>query len=276
MSTETARTILVPGAWMGAWIWEPIAQRLQNRGFDVETVTLRGLEPAQNTDTIAAVRLEDHARQLLEHVNALDLQPVVLVSHSYSTIPTALVADRLGGQVRGLIHVGGFPPADGRSLVDDWGDSDESRKQELENIRAAGDLWMPPDRKMLEHESDLSPDDRDFLVKHFTPHPGRTITDPAHLSAPVAAQPSTYVALSLRGDQETAWQDAPLRAQKASSWRRRYLRSGHWPMISAPEATTDLLAEEIDFYSSARRERMAASDGSHGPSTSRSNSSATN
>lgn len=248
MHTETVRTILVPGAWMGAWIWEPIAQRLKNRGFDVEAMTLRGLEAAQSTSAIAAVRLEDHVRQLLEHISSLQLQPVILVSHSYSAMPTALVADRLGEQIRGLIHFGGFPPTDGRSLLDDWGDSDESRKLEREGITAAGGLWMPPGRQMLEYESDLSAEDRDLLAERFTPHPGLTITDPARLTAPATVQPSTYVALWSHDDLERAWQDAPQRAKDASNWRRRHLRSGHWPMISAPEATTDLIAEEISFY----------------------------
>lgn len=249
MSTATVKTIMVPGAWMGAWIWQPSTQDLTELGIDAEAVTLRGLEPAQSESTVAAVRLEDHVQQLIEHVSSLGSRPVVMVSHSYSAMPTALAADRLGGQIRGLIHVGGFPPTNGRSLLDDWGDSSEDRAQELADITAAGNLWLPPERQMLVFESDLTPADRGFLAERFTTHPGRTITDTARLSAPVGDQPSTYVALSLHGGEEEAWEQAPQVAKDASNWRRKHLKSGHWPMISAPEATTSLIAEEIRFYS---------------------------
>lgn len=250
MSTSTVRTILVPGAWMGAWIWEPTARRLADHGLDAEAITLRGLEPAHPKDAVAAVRLDDHVRQLVDHIVALGTEPVVLVSHSYSTMPTALAADRLGGQVRGLVHMGGFPPVDGRSMLDDWGTSPEDRDQERADIAAAADLWMPPDRPMLDGEPDLTSEDRDFLAARFTPHPGRTVTDPARLSSPVATQPSTYVTLSTDDDEDEAWKDAPRPAREATTWRRKHLRSGHWPMISAPEATADLIAEEITFYRS--------------------------
>lgn len=252
VSIATVKTILVPGAWMGAWIWEPTAQNLRELGIDAEAVTLRGLEPAQSESAIAAVRLDDHVQQLVEHVSALGSRPVVLVSHSYSAMPTALAADRLGGLVRGLIHVGGFLPVDGRSLLDDWGDSSGDRAQEAADITAAGHLWLPPERQMLDLEPDLTPADRDFLAERFTLHPGRTITDPAILSAPVGEQPSTYVHLSLRGGAEDAWEHAPRVAKDASSWRRAHLRSGHWPMISVPGSTTNLIAEEITFYSAER------------------------
>ncbi len=174
---------------------------------------------------------------------------MVLVSHSYSAMPAALAAARLDGHVQGLIHFGGFLPVDGRSLLDDWGGSGEDREQEGADITAAGNLWLPPERPMLDVEPDLAPADRDFLAKRFTPHPGHTITDSALLSAPVGAQPSTYVTLSSIDAEEEAWKHAPGVAKDALNWRRKHLRSGHWPMISVPEATTNLLAEEIGFYS---------------------------
>ena len=103
---------------------------------------------------------------------------------------------------------------------------------------------------MLNYESDLTPRERDFLAERFTPHPGRTVIDPAQLSAPVSKQPSTYVALSLHGGATEAWHEAPQIAQDASNWRRRHLRGGHWPMTSIPEETANLIAEEIRFYDS--------------------------
>lgn len=233
---------------MGGWIWDPTVERLRERGIDAETITLRGLCPGEAAADIAAVRLEDHVEQLVEHIEELGPSPVVFVSHSYSAMVTASAADRLGDRVRGLVHVGGFVPASGRSLLDDWGDSIEEREQERADIEAAGQLWLAPTRELLDYEADLAPGDKDFLAAKFTPHPGPTITDSAQLSAPAEVQSSTYVALTPHGGLDEAWGDAPIVAKQASGWRRKHIVSGHWPMVSALEATVDLLETEILHY----------------------------
>ena len=38
-----ATYVLVPGAWLGGWAWQPIARQLRDRGHDVYPVTLTGL-----------------------------------------------------------------------------------------------------------------------------------------------------------------------------------------------------------------------------------------
>lgn len=248
MTVPNAKTIFVPGAWMGGWIWEPTVNRLHDRGVAAETMTLRGLLPGEPEADIAAICLEDHIQQLVKHIESHDSRAFVLVSHSYSAMVTAAAADRLGGRVLGLIHVGGFVPTSGRSLMDDWGDSDDMRAQEESDIKAAGDLWLAPTREMLDHEPDLAASDRDFLAARFTPHPGRTVTDPVQLSTPVDVQPSTYVAVTPSGGFEDAWSNAPPAAAAASRWRRKHLVSGHWPMVSALDSTVDLLESEIGHY----------------------------
>ena len=233
---------------MGGWVWKPAAERLLSRGLDAEVITLHGLSPGESSADIAVVRLEDHIQQLVEHVRNESPRPVIFVSHSYSGMVTASAADRIGDQVLGLIHLGAFLPRTGRSLLDDWGGSDEERAQEQADITAAGNLWLAPTREMLGHEPDLAASDRDFLAAKFTPHPGRTVTDPAQLSAPVDVQPSTYVAVTASGGFDEAWSTAPPAAAAASRWRRKHLVSGHWPMVSDLDATVDLLEAEIRHY----------------------------
>lgn len=237
---------------MGSWIWDPTAERLHQRGIDAESITLSGLEPGASETDIAAVGLDDHVRQIVDLAGADRSRPVVLVSHSYSGMVTASAADRLGDQVAGLVHVGSFLPQDGRSMLDDWGDSAADRAQERADIEAVGTLWLAPTRPMLDFESDLSAGDRDHLAARFTPHPGRTVLDPATVTTPVDRQPTSYVALTPHGGFEEAWAEAPPVARTASDWRRRHLVSGHWPMVSALEDTVDLLEAEIRHHSTVR------------------------
>ncbi|MDN4480014.1 alpha/beta hydrolase [Demequina muriae] len=253
MIASRAKVVLVPGAWMGGWVWEPAAEALRSRGLDAETITLKGLGPGESDADIAAVRLDDHVQQLVDHVHRGSSRPAVLVSHSYSGMVTASAADRLGEQVSGLIHLGAFVPRPGRSLLDDWGGSDDERAQERADIEAAGNLWHAPTREMLDYETDLSPRDRDRLASKFTAHPGRTVLDPAQLSEPAERQPSTYVALTPHGGFDEAWMGAPKIAKAAAGWRREHILSGHWPMVSALDATVDVLESEIRHYSAESR-----------------------
>lgn len=240
-SPTSAALLLVPGAWMGAWIWERTVDELRARGVPASTLTLAGLAGEVGEDA-GRVRLADHVRQVRDAVEGGSGR-VVLVSHSYSAVVTGQVADQVPDRVARLVHIGGFLPVDGRSLLDDWGSSQEEREQEARDVVEAGNLWLAPTGSMLEMEPDLSDADRDFLVEHFRPHPGSTITDAARMSAPVSAQPTTYVALSTEGE-EAAWRDAPETARRAPAWRRLTLRSGHWPMLSRPGDVVDLLADE--------------------------------
>ncbi|WP_301187275.1 alpha/beta hydrolase family protein [Corynebacterium stationis] len=241
MPEKAAHVILVPGAWMGGWIWEPTVNRLRSRGIDAETMTLRGLEPGQLDADIARVSLDDHVQQLVEHIAQTRADKVILVSHSYSGVVVASAADRLGTHVAGIIHIGAFLPVAAHALLDNWGSSEDERAQEKADIEAAGNLWLSPTREMLDYVDDLTDADRDYLTSKFTAHPGRTVLDAAHLSSPVEEQPTTYVALSLK--------DAPAVAKSATTWQRRSLVSGHWPMVSAFDETVTLIEEEIRRYS---------------------------
>lgn len=243
---SSVHLLLVPGAWMGAWIWEPTVERLRARGLGTSTLTLSGLGD-DDAERASGIRLEDHVREVME--TAADLPgDLVLVSHSYSAMVTGQVADRLADRIVGLVHIGGFLPTNGRSLLDELGLSEDEREQEARTIHEAGNLWLAPTLTMLEMEPDLSASDVDTLMTQFRAHPGSTITDPARLRAPVADQPTTYVALSVRGH-EAAWQAAPRPARLANGWRKKTIASGHWPMLTRADELVDLLVEEAHWYS---------------------------
>lgn len=213
-------TILVPGAWMGGWIWEPTVQILRQHGIDAETITL------ENGD----VGLGDHVRHLIDRVDG----KAIFISHSYSGMVTASAADRLGEQVRGLIHVGSFLPVNGHSLLDAWGPTSQPAPRNAPILTPPGGRWFAPTRQMLEFERGLSPEQRDFLADNFTSHPGRTVTESASMTSPVENQASSYIG-----------GDPPMHGP---DWRLIQLDGGHWPMLTRAEEFHDLLVREIRHY----------------------------
>ncbi len=82
--------VLVPGAWMGGWIWKDVAARLQDGGHTVHQLTLSGLRPRE---VGVDVRLDTHVHDVLHYLEVNNLRNVVLVGHSYSGMVVGQVTD---------------------------------------------------------------------------------------------------------------------------------------------------------------------------------------
>ena len=82
--------VCLPGAWMGAWSWQFVLERLRAAGHEARALPFRGvgeraaeLSPALDNDvfladTIAALENED-------------LRDIVLVGHSFGSLIASLV-----------------------------------------------------------------------------------------------------------------------------------------------------------------------------------------
>ena len=121
------RILLIPGAWMGEWIWEPTVDQLRSQGLEAATLTLDGLEPGAVAHHVSSVRLEKHVTQVANVILEWPDRSVVLVSHSYSGIVVGHVADRLPDRVISSIHFDSFLPVNGRSLIDARGSDPAER-----------------------------------------------------------------------------------------------------------------------------------------------------
>ena len=64
--------VLLPGAWLGAWSWHPVARLLRESGHDVLALTLPGLSYSSPAD---GLRMVD---AIVSEVEGRDLRDVVL------------------------------------------------------------------------------------------------------------------------------------------------------------------------------------------------------
>jgi pimeloyl-ACP methyl ester carboxylesterase len=226
--------ILIPGAWMGSWAWEPVARGLRALGHRAPPITLSGLT---GDAASAAVGLATHVDDVLALLDTGDLRDVVVVGHSYSGIVAGQVADRAPERVAHTVYVAAFLPRDGASLLDAFGE--RQRADELGQIAAHRGRWPAP-RLTAENGQDLSAEQIRWLMDRFAAHPGRTVAEPAVLRRPLAEQRATYIACTLEDD---PLPDDVAALREAPNWTFRTLHSGHWPMVSAPDALVALLAE---------------------------------
>ena len=225
--------VLIPGAWMGEWVWEPVSSGLRARGHNVYPLTLSGL--ADGDADVSDVGLETHVDDVLSVLEENDLRGVAVVGHSYSGVVAGQVADRVPDRVVHTVFVDAFLPVAGESMLDAFPES--QREDELRQIAKNGGRWPAPDVTGAADGHGLSVEQARWLVDRLYDHPSRTISEPAVLNHPLAQQRATYIQCSF-GDSENL---AAMREEPG--WGFRVLRTGHWPMVSAPGELTELLAE---------------------------------
>src|SRR5215211_3562304 len=95
--------VLVGGAWLGGWCWQPVARRLHN-GHDAYPVTLTGLGERVHLAS-AEVDLDTHITDVVNLIEFEDLRDVVLLGHSYAGIVVTGAADRVPERIAQLVYL---------------------------------------------------------------------------------------------------------------------------------------------------------------------------
>jgi len=224
--------VLVPGAWAGAWLWDEVAQHLQDKGSEVHKLTLSGLEDKSES---TAVGLRTHVDDVESYIRDFGLKSVVLVGHSYSGIVVGQVASRGNVAIHHTIFVEAFLPVSGMSLLEVSGLPIE---EEQEAIAKNHGLWPAPSREELESQPNLSEAQIATLVGKQRPHPGNTVTEPAELETPLVEISATFIAHEGWLSSSRA-QDLLEKLQASGAWQFREIDGGHWPMLSIPRELSE-------------------------------------
>jgi len=110
-----ARFVLVHGAFVGAWIWGPLMDRLKAAGHSVEAFDLPGL--GDDRTPVSEITLDAYAARLCEVLAGSEEQAIV-AGNSMGGVVATQGAARCPERVTALIYVAAFLPKDGQSLLD--------------------------------------------------------------------------------------------------------------------------------------------------------------
>ena len=230
--------ILIPGAWMGPWIWERVAGGLRDLGHQVYPVALTGLETAYGD--VSDVSLETHVNDVISVLQSRNLYDVILVGHTLTGAIAGIVADRIPERVAHTVYVEAFLPYDGKSILDAFPAALRADEERL--IAGNHGTWPIPDASVVADGQDLTIEQAKWMVERFVAHPGRALTDHAVLKRPVSQQRTTYVVCRNEHFSESIAED--IEAMTAQpTWSFRTLDTGLWPMVSAPDTLVTALAE---------------------------------
>ncbi|MGV3494477.1 MAG: alpha/beta fold hydrolase [Ramlibacter sp.] len=240
-----ANFVLVHGAWHGAWCWQRVTQRLGAAGHRVHAVTLTGLGDRAHLLS-SLITLETHIADVVNTIEAEELQDVVLAVHSYAGMLGTAVADRMPQRLKHLVYVDAVVPRPGES----WSSTHASatREQRLAAAQASPDFSFPaPDPAVF----GLAAEDHAWVKRRQTPHPGHTYQAPLQFDPRrVAGVPRTFV--DCVNPRLGTIDSIRPRVRDAKFWDGAWmggggvrvveLDTGHDPMVSAPQALADLLA----------------------------------
>lgn len=238
-----ASIVLVPGAWLGGWVWDAVTGPLRAAGHDPVPVTLPGLAERAGPAS-PEVDLDTHAEDLIRLLADRDLREVTLVGHSYGGFPVTLAADRAPERVARVIYLDSGAPPDGFSQLDMF---EPAEQAELRAQAAAADGMLPPPPWDPAQDPDnlagLDPAALALLRQRSTPQPFATYTQPARRTDG-PTPPAALIACILPLDQVRAMIDAgvPIFAPLAGAALRE-LPTGHWPMLSEPDRLAELISE---------------------------------
>jgi pimeloyl-ACP methyl ester carboxylesterase len=112
--TNSRTFVLIPGAWMGAWSWHPVARRLREQGHRVIAPTLPGLSYG---DDPAGLRLADAVDFVARELDRRELRDVVLVAHSWGGYPATGAAHRQAARIAKVIYYSAVVPARGVAMA---------------------------------------------------------------------------------------------------------------------------------------------------------------
>lgn len=217
--------VLVPGMWLGSWVWDGVIPFLDQIGHRPHPVTLPGLEEDQPRRRVSL----DEQIAAVRHVVSTLEGPVVLVGHAFGATVINGVADLEPDRISRLVYIDDTPLAAGQSLPMK---PDEGREwlelPEWDGLTEWGMSSKGIDAHTLE-----------YIRSRAVPQPAGVLQATVTLSNPARKLiPVTMVCCSMSaGSVAEAFDTQETSAEELQGITPTLvdLPTCHWPMFSRPE-----------------------------------------
>lgn len=220
--------LLIPGAWIGEWVWDRLKTELNLLKNTVHTLTLSGLEDRKQKKE---ADLAEHVNNVIDYITKYNLNDIILVGHSYSGFVASIVADKMPDKIAGLIFIEAFLPENGKSLIEAAGLDVE---EESGSIISNNGVWLPPTKDELKYQPYMTAELIDYLSENLIGHPGKTVTDKAAISSEILRDmPIFYIGRNLS---ETIKNNPNFNHIQFFE-----LNGGHWTMLTKPKELSNLM-----------------------------------
>jgi pimeloyl-ACP methyl ester carboxylesterase len=236
---STSKTyVLVHGAWHGGWCWKEVADGLRGMGHRVTTPTQTGLGERKHLLS-KDITLDTFAADVVNHIEAEELNEVILVGHSFGGTSITGAADKIPNRIRHLVYLDSVILENGKSVFSVLPPDVVAARRKTVAEQGQGIFIPPPPPTAFgipeNHAS------ADWVKRRLTPHPVGTYDSPMRIDNPVAnGRPRTYIACTnpMYGPLEGARQWV----KKQEDWKWQEIATGHDAMVTAPAELARMLA----------------------------------
>lgn len=168
-----------------------------------------------------------------------DLHDLILVGHSYAGMIITAVAEQAIERLRHLVYLDAFIPQNGESLIDVIGADFAAIFRE--RVQVDGDGWrLPP--LPLEVLGITEEADKLWISPKLTDQPFKAFSQPVRLKDEAAAGPIPRTFIYCNNPAIGPYDRFAEKARR-EGWRYREIATGHFPMVTAPRRTAELLLE---------------------------------
>ena len=189
------RFILVHGAFVGSWIWEPLAERLEEIGHRVEAPDLPG--SGDDPTPVEEVTLGAYTQRICDLIDE-GREPSILVANSMGGMVISQAAARRPDRIKRLVYVAAFLPGDGQSLSDLTSLPEGAGDLVQSTIVVSGDppVGTIPESTCQASNHDVSPEVMNWAVGHTGSQAIAPLAQPVTLNREFESLPLTYVICS--------------------------------------------------------------------------------
>ncbi|MDQ0638893.1 pimeloyl-ACP methyl ester carboxylesterase [Pedobacter sp. W3I1] len=215
--------IFLPGAWHGAWVYDPIIKRLKLLGKKCIAITLPGLESKQYKES-QLINLETHIQFVVDFLNQNNITDIILCGHSYAGMVITGVADKIPEKIYGLVYIDAYVPKNGDSC---WNLTSDAYRNLF--VKGAGEngitVGNPPGKD-----------------RRRRPHPLATFMQNLHLKGDYK-KIHNRAFIYLSGWDETPFLKQYEKLKKSKGWHVETIHSIHNVMKEKPDQLTDILCK---------------------------------
>ena len=228
--------VLVHGTWGGGWQWHEVAERLRAQGHQVFTPTLTGLGEREHLVT-RDTNLDTHVEDVAGVISWEQLDDVALVGTSYAGLVISAVADRMPQRIAALVYLNAALPTNGHCMLDSV---PAERRSAVQNLAAAeGCGYRVPASLVLDTGIEADGPRQDFLSR-LSPHPLPSLLQPINLTGKYQdVRRKAYVLATKKISHR--FRDYYDWAKVEPGWTAHEIPSYHYPMVTVPDLTSDLL-----------------------------------
>ena len=211
-------------------MWSRLAPLLRQARHDVQAPSLTGIGERSHLAS-PAVNLSTHITDVLQCLRYERLSEVVLVGHSYGGMVVTGVADRAPEGIQTLVYLDAFVPQNRQALMDLLPPA----------VRAAfpDEGWQvpppTPERQGMRDAAEIA-----WLDGRRDPQPRGCFTEPLALEGRYRG-PRAYIFCS--GYSPSSFVPFAERARNDPAWRYHELATHHYPHVSMPRETAELLSD---------------------------------